>query len=245
MSDNHKNWVIVTGGSGAIGSGVVAHFAALNRPVLSLDQKSYGGVNAGMITDRTVDLTVASEIDKVLSECITQTDKIGLLVNAVGYIWNEPTISLSGVAIRPHDPESWRKTIELNLTAPFFVASRVAAKMVRKGGGLIINISSISSQGNAGQPAYSAAKAGIEGLTRSMAAELGPLGVKVNAIAPGFIDVPSTHAALSEEQLSRIAARTPVRKLGNLSDILKAIEFLVEAPFITGTVIDVNGGFRL
>ncbi len=245
MSTNHKNWVIVTGGSGAIGSGLVAHFAALHRPVLSLDQKSYDGINAENVTDRTVDLTVANEIDKVLNECITQTDKIGLLINAVGQIWNEPTISLKGAAIRPHNPESWRKTIELNLTAPFFVASRVAAQMVRKGGGVIINISSISSQGNVGQPAYSAAKAGVEGLTRSMAVELGPLGIKVNAIAPGFIDVPSTHVALSEEQLSGITASTPVRKLGNLSDILKAVEFLVESPFITGTVIDVNGGFRL
>lgn len=245
MSSNHKNWVIVTGGSGAIGSGVVAHFAALSRPVLSLDQKPYRGVNVGMIIDRTLDLTVTSEIDKVISECIGQTDKIGLLVNAVGYIWNESTISLKGAVIRPHNSESWRKIIELNLTAPFFVASRVAAQMIRKGGGLIINISSISSRGNVGQPAYSAAKAGIEGLTRSMAGELGPLGVKVNAIAPGFIDVPSTHAALSEEQLSKIVASTPLRKLGNLSDVLKAIEFLVESPFITGTVIEVNGGFRL
>jgi 3-oxoacyl-[acyl-carrier protein] reductase len=245
MSNSNKNWVIVTGGSGAIGSGVVSYFADLNRPVLSLDQKPYGGVNAEMITDRTVNLTVTSDIDKALSESIPLTDKIGLLVNAVGQIWNEPTMSLSGAALRPHDPENWRRVIELNLTAPFFVASRVAVRMARGGGGLIVNISSISSQGNAGQPAYSAAKAGIEGLTRAMAVELGPLGIRVNAIAPGFIDVASTHAALSEEQLSRLTARTPVRKLGDLSDILKAIEFLAEAPFITGAVIDINGGLRL
>ena len=245
MPNNHKDWIIVTGGSGAIGSGVVTHFAALDQPVLSLDQKSYSGANAELITHRVVDLTVASEIDKVLSECIPQTEKIGLLVNAVGHIWNEPTISFRGTVLSPHDPENWRKVIELNLTAPFLVASHVAARMARRGGGLIVNISSISSQGNAGQPAYSAAKAGIEGLTRAMAVELGSLEVKVNAIAPGFIDVASTHAALSKEQISSLAARTPVRKLGNLSDILKAIEFLVDTPFITGTVIDVNGGFRL
>lgn len=245
MSLEKNSWIIVTGGSGALGASVVTRFASLGYSVLSLDQNPFPGPMVEAITERILDLSSADAIEKVIDECIPRTQKIGLLVNAVGLIWNEPTISMRGAALRPHDTENWRRVIELNLTVPFLVASRISVRMARGGGGLIVNISSISSQGNAGQPAYSAAKAGIEGLTRAMASELGPLKIRVNAIAPGFIDVPSTRAALSDEHLSRLTARTPMRKLGDVSDILNTIEFLMNTPFINGAVLEVNGGLRL
>ena len=96
--------------------------------------------------------------------------------------------------------------IDANLTAPFVAATQVAARMVRRGGGSIVNFSSIASEGNAGQAAYGAAKAGIEGLTRTMAIELGPLGVRVNALALGFIDVATTRNAVADERLRGLRA---------------------------------------
>ena len=245
MSTGAKDWVVVTGASGALGGGVVARFAELGYPVLGLDQNASGSSQGSSVVERILDLTQAESVDQVLEECVPRSQKIGILVNAMGLIWNEPTIAMRGAALRAHDAEAWRRVIEVNLTAPFLVASRVAARMARKGGGLIVNFSSISGRGNPGQPAYSAAKAGIEGMTRAMAAELGPMRVRVNAIAPGFIDVPSTRSALSAEQLSGLRARTPLRELGSLEDILKAIEFLVDSPFVTGAVLDINGGLRI
>jgi 3-oxoacyl-[acyl-carrier protein] reductase len=154
-------------------------------------------------------------------------------------------LSLRGATWQPHGIDTWRQVIDANLTAPFVVASTVALRMARSGGGAVINFSSIAARGNIGQAAYSAAKAGIEGLTRSMAAELGPLGIRVNAIAPGFIDVPSTRAAVTDDQLASIADRTPARRLGSVEDVLAAVDFLAHSPFVTGIVLDLNGGFRL
>jgi 3-oxoacyl-[acyl-carrier protein] reductase len=167
------------------------------------------------------------------------------LINAVGLIWNEPAVRLAGARLQAHSAKSWRRVIEANLTVPFLLASRVAARMARHGGGAIINFSSIAAVGNPGQVAYSAAKAGIEGLTRAMAAELGPLGIRVNAIAPGFIDVASTANALDPQKLSEYISRTPVKRLGRVEDLIEVIELLRTSSFINGVVLSVDGGLRL
>jgi 3-oxoacyl-[acyl-carrier protein] reductase len=135
--------------------------------------------------------------------------------------------------------------VEANLTAAFVVASGVAARMARKGGGTIINFSSLSARGIAGQTAYSAAKAGVAGMTRAMAAELGPLSVRVNAIAPGFIDVVSTREALSDAKVAEYVSHTPAGRLGTLEEIISTVEFIANNPFINGAVIDVDGGIRI
>jgi len=242
-----KDWVIVSGGSGSIGRGLVQHFLRQGRPVLSLDRAegAASGTSDADLVSRTVNLTAAADVSAVLGEAIPRSDRIGLLVNAVGLIWNEPLVSLRGASFRPHRPETWRDVLEANLTAPFIVASEVAARMARTGGGAIVNFSSICGRGHAGQVAYSAAKAGVEGLTRAMAAELGPIGIRVNAVAPGFFDVPSTHAALTDEQVSALEGRTPFRRLGQLDELLQAVEFLSQNSFVTGIVLDINGGLRI
>jgi 3-oxoacyl-[acyl-carrier protein] reductase len=247
MRTASKDWVVVAGGRGSLGRHIVADFAARERPVLSLDREGVATSDESSpgIIHRAVDLTSPDAVQTVLDGAIPRTERIGLLVSAVGLIWNEPVLSMQGASFRPHGIESWRTVIDANLTAPFVIASHVAARMVRRGGGAIVNFSSITARGNAGQAAYSAAKAGIEGMTRTMAAELGPFGIRVNAIAPGFIDVPSTKAALEEEQLSSITKDTPLRRLGRVEEILTAVHFLDENAFVTGIVLDVNGGLTL
>ena len=141
--------------------------------------------------------------------------------------------------------ESWRGVIDANLTAPFVAATQVAARMVRRGGGSIVNFSSIASEGNAGQAAYGAAKAGIEGLTRTMAIELGPLGVRVNALALGFIDVPTTRNAVPDERLRAYVQKTSMGRLGRVEDVINAIEFLAANTFTNGTIMKLDGGLRL
>ena len=248
MPDSGTDWVIVSGADGSIGSGLVERFLARGRPVLALDrtdERVGGSEGSARLVVRTLDLASESEVKAVLDEALPRGERVGLLVNAVGLIWNEPVVALRGAAIQPHRLDTWRRVIEANLTAPFVVASHVAARMARKGGGAIVNFSSISGRGNVGQAAYSAAKAGIEGLTRAMASELGQVGIRVNAVAPGFIDVASTRAALSEDQLQALAEQTPMNRLGRLDEIMDAVDFLAANAFVSGVVLDINGGLRL
>ena len=157
-----------------------------------------------------------------LDAAIPRREPIALLVNAVGLIWNEPVLSLKGARFTGHALESFERVIRANLTAAFVTATHVAARMARTGGGSIVNFSSIAAGGNTGQAAYSAAKAGIEGMTRAMARELGPLGIRVNAIAPGFIDVATTRDAVAEPRPSEYVRRTPVGRLGTVEELMQA-----------------------
>jgi 3-oxoacyl-[acyl-carrier protein] reductase len=245
MALTNDQWVVVSGAGGALGSALASHFASKGRRVLSLDRTFDGAAPASGVTASTVDLLVEAEVRQALADAIPTDQAIALLVNAVGLIWNEPVLALRGAKFATHSLETWRKVTDANLTAPFVVASQVAARMVRRGGGSIVNFSSIASQGNAGQAAYGAAKAGIEGLTRTMAIELGPLGVRVNAVALGFIDVATTRTAVADERLQAHAQNTPLGRLGHVEDVIGAVEFLATNRFANGTIVKLDGGLRL
>ena len=245
MAPTDNQWVVVSGAGGALGSALALHFACQGRRVLGLDRTFEAATAAPGMTARTVDLLVEADIRQALADAIPADESIALLVNAVGLIWNEPVLALRGAKFVSHSLESWRSVIDANLTAPFVVATQVAARMVRRGGGSIVNFSSIASRGNAGQAAYGAAKAGIEGLTRTMAVELGPLGVRVNAVALGFIDAATTRAAVAEAQLAAYAQKTPLGRLGRVEDVIGAIEFLAANRFANGTIVTLDGGLRL
>ncbi len=243
MAPARERWVIVSGAGGMLGRSLAAHFAAAGSKVLALD-RHFDTVPAGVAT-RTVDLARDSEVKQALSESIPAAEPIALLVNAVGLIWNEPILALRGARFSTHGLDSWHNVINTNLTASFVTSTQVAARMARRGGGSIVNFSSIASKGNAGQAAYGAAKAGIEGLTRAMAIELGPLGIRVNALALGFIDVATTRSAVSEERLQDYVRRTSMGRLGRVEDVIEAIEFLAASSFTNGTVMKLDGGLRL
>ncbi len=243
MALTNDQWVVVSGAGGALGGALASHFASKGHRVLGLD-RTFEAPAPGM-TARTVDLLIEADVRQALADAIPANEEIALLVNAVGLIWNEPVLALRGAKFVTHSLESWRTVTDANLTAPFVVASQVAARMVRRGGGSIVNFSSIASQGNAGQAAYGAAKAGIEGLTRTMAIELGPLGVRVNAVALGFIDVATTRTAVADERLRALAQNTPLGRLGRVEDVIGAVEFLAANQFANGTIVKLDGGLRL
>jgi 3-oxoacyl-[acyl-carrier protein] reductase len=242
-----RRWAVVSGGQGSLGGPIAEHLADAGWQVLSLDRAGDAEANPSHanLVARVMNASESDAVEQALAAAIPASEPIALLVNAIGILWNEPILTLRGALFQPHRIETWREAIEANLTAPFIVASRVATRMARTGGGVIVNFSSVSARGNVGQAAYSAAKAGIEGLTKTMAAELGPLGIRVNAIAPGFIDVASTRAVMQPNQLSQIADRTPSRRLGTVQEVIGAIEFLAMNTFVNGVVLDVNGGLRL
>lgn len=244
MTAEKTSRVIVTGAGGALGAVLVSHYVNGGRSVLALDRSEAALARLGVhkaLQTRAVDLADAEAVDAA----IPRDEPIGLLVNAVGLIANEPVLALKGAKLRRHDPQAWRDVIEANLTAPFVVCAAVAERMARTGGGVIVNFSSVIAQGNAGQAAYSAAKAGVEGLTRALAQELGPYGIRVNAIAPGFIDVASTREALSADQLNAKTARTALRRLGVAAEVAAAVDAFEANPFLTGVILPVDGGVRL
>jgi len=241
-----REWVVITGAAGAIGSACVRHFLTRGRSVLALDRDVSALADvAGDCVARAVDLTQDVAVKAILDGAIAAADRVTLLINAVGLIWNEPILALRGGAMAVHTSATWRQVIEANLTAPFIAASLLAARMARAGGGAIVNFSSIASGGNAGQSAYAAAKAGIEGLTKTMAAELGPFAIRVNAVALGFIDLATTRAALPEGQAKMLQSRTPLGRFGQIDEVIGAVEYLAENSFTTGAVLRVDGGLRL
>jgi 3-oxoacyl-[acyl-carrier protein] reductase len=245
MAPAGGQWIVVSGGGGALGSALASHFAARGFRVLALDRTFDGTAPVQGVTGRGVDLLAETNVRQALVDTIPANETIALLVNAVGQIWNEPILAFRGAKLTTHSLNSWRSVTDANLTAPFVVATQVAARMVRRGGGSIVNFSSIASAGNAGQAAYGAAKAGIEGLTRTMAVELGPLGVRVNAVALGFIDVATTRTAVGEERLQTYTQNTPLGRLGHVDDVISAIEFLAANAFVNGTIMKLDGGLRL
>jgi 3-oxoacyl-[acyl-carrier protein] reductase len=239
--------VIIAGAAGALGAALTTYFLAAERPVLALDRDAAALARFpanSFLTVCCADLADPMAVDEALAK-LPRDEKIALLVNVVGLIWNEPLLSFKGAKLVRHDIDNWRRAIDANLTAPFVVTAGVAARMARGGGGSIVNFSSVAARGNPGQPAYSAAKAGIEGLTRALAQELGPLGIRVNAIAPGFIDVPTTRNSLSNERLTHNVSRTPLNRLGRIEEIADAVAALEANAFMTGVVLPVDGGVRL
>ena len=158
-------------------------------------------------------------------------------------IYSAPLINLLSRTDRKHSVEAWHKVIDTNLSAVFKTSVCTIDQMIsHKTKGVVINISSISAQGNAGQSAYSAAKAAINALTFTWAKELSMFGVRSAAIAPGFIETPSTHKALSDANIEKIRNTIPLKRLGSLEEIFKAVTFVIENDYYNGRVLEIDGG---
>jgi 3-oxoacyl-[acyl-carrier protein] reductase len=139
--------------------------------------------------------------------------------------------------------EDWNDTIRVNLSSAFYWSSLVVAAMKKAGFGRIINISSIAARGGGVVgPHYAASKAGMLGLTRYAARELGPFGITVNAIAPAFIEDASIFTTWTDEQKADLKKKIFVPRLGLVSDVVKAFEYLLDTSYVTGVTLDVNGG---
>jgi 3-oxoacyl-[acyl-carrier protein] reductase len=198
------------------------------------------------VSCRRCDLTSFPEVQDAVAQAYDGSPGPTVLVNNAGLIHSEPLVNLLSSGEPKHGVESWRRVIDTNLTAVFYVTACVAERMVRtRTPGLIVNVSSISAEGNVGQSAYSAAKAGVNALTVTWSKELGMFGIRSVAIAPGFLDSPSTRNALSPSHLERWQKATPLGRLGALDDVAGALRFAVENDFYNGRVLELNGGLRM
>jgi len=164
----------------------------------------------------------------------------------VDVLVNNAGITKDGLSMRLK-PEDWNLVLQINLTGTFFCAQQVIPGMIKERWGRIINIASVVGEmGNAGQSNYVASKAGVIGLTKTLAQELASRNITVNAIAPGFIETSMTEV-LSEDVKGKMLASIPMKRFGKPDDIANAVRFLAseDAAYITGAVIRVNGGMYM
>jgi len=184
---------------------------------------------------RRVDVTSASDVEKATDETVETLGQIGVLVNNAG-------ITRDGMFLRMEEAD-WDLVLAVNLKGAF-LCTKAVARTMRKTGGAIVNIASVVGiTGNAGQANYSASKAGLIGLTKTCARELARYGIRVNAVAPGFIDTAMTQK-LPEETRKQIVANVPLGRFGTAEDVAAAVAFLAgpESAYVTGQVLRVCGG---
>ncbi len=236
---------LVTGASRGIGQAIALELASRGATVVGTATSESG---AQLISDmlsvsggRGVVLNVddAAACDSLIAELGKQDGGPHILVNNAG-------ITRDNLAMRMKDDE-WDAVIATNLSAVFRLSRAVTRNMMKARSGRIINITSvIGSSGNPGQANYAAAKAGVAGMARALARELGSRNITVNCVAPGFIDTDMTRA-LNETQSAAILAQIPLGRLGAAADVANAVGFLAgpQAAYITGTTLHVNGGMYM
>lgn len=183
------------------------------------------------------DISKREDCKKIVEYVINKYKKIDVLINNAG-------ISTYNLFTDITD-EEWNRTINTNLNSVFYMSQETVKYMIKQKEGSIINISSIwGIVGASCEVAYSVSKAGIDGMTKALAKELGPSNIRVNSIAPGLIDTDMNND-LTKEELDNIINETPLCKIGKPEDIAKCIKWLVEDEFTTGQVISINGGWSI
>ena len=239
MSDSNKGQVaLVTGATRGLGAAIAAALKAQGMTVIGTATTQQGAEKisaAGMVG---VVLNVTDG-----DACLALVDKIVQEHGALHVLVNNAGITRDTLAMRLKD-EDWDAVLDTNLKAVFRLARAAIKPMMKQRHGRIINITSVvGASGNPGQSNYAAAKAGVAGMSRALARELGSRGITVNCVAPGFIDTDMT-AQLSEAQQQALLAQIPLGRLGKPDDVAQAVAFLAsqQADYITGQELHVNGG---
>lgn len=246
--------IVITGAARGIGRALAVRFAGQGANVALLDLKAadlepvvaqcaaLGVRAAAYVCDVASETQVAAAFDRVVADF----GALDVIVNNAGIVKDALLIKVKdGEIAGKMSLQQWQAVIDVNLTGVFLCAREAAERMIKLAkGGLIVNISSISRQGNAGQTNYAAAKSGVASMTVVWAKELARYGIRVGCIAPGF-----THtdilASMKPEVLDKVIAPVPLKRLGEPDEIAHAAQFIIENDFFTGRCLDLDGGLRL
>jgi 3-oxoacyl-[acyl-carrier protein] reductase len=234
MADLEGRIALVTGASQGIGRAVALELARAGATLVVTD------INEVKLAEVAAEIEAAGgKAAPYRLDVIEHFGKVEILVNNAG-------ITRDGLMMAMKRSD-WDLVLAINLTGPFLLTQALLRPMIKNRWGRIVNMASIVGRaGQAGQVNYSASKAGLIGLTKSLAREVASRGITVNAIAPGFIETPMT-AVLTEKQVETMAAQIPLGRMGTPQDIARAVKFLASdnAAYITGHVLDLNGGMLM
>ncbi|NLM26129.1 MAG: 3-oxoacyl-[acyl-carrier-protein] reductase [Firmicutes bacterium] len=229
---------IVTGATRGIGKAIALTLldAGAKVVVCGRNQELLNEYNQPNVLPIKADVSKPNEVDQIIKQVLDKWGRIDILVNNAG-------ITRDGLLMRMSD-EDWQQVLDVNLSGAFYLCRSAIRPMMKQRSGKIVNISSvIGVTGNPGQINYAAAKAGLIGLTKSLAKEVASRGILVNAVAPGYIDTDMTNQ-LSEQQKEAIVKMIPLGRTGTVEDVAQLVYFLVSDAnkYITGQTIHVDGG---
>ncbi len=239
---------LITGGARGIGKEIILRFLEEGASIICVDladseyaddYTKLAGEKDAKVYFKKADVSEEEEIIKLVDECIREAGDVDILVNNAG-------ITRDGLIMRM-SAEEWQSVISVNLNSAFYLSKALTRHMIKRRSGAIINISSIVGViGNAGQCNYSASKAGLIGLTKSLAREVAGRNVRVNAVAPGFIRSAMTEK-LSEKQQEAFFTQIPMARFGEPEEVAKAVLFLASdlSSYITGHVLHITGGLGM
>jgi len=238
---------LVTGAGRGIGAATACLFARAGAQVALLEKDGAGvtrvaeaiGVKGGEALPFTVDITDAFQVERVVDGIVKEWGRLDVLVNNAGIVRD--------ATIEDVDDDDWADTLDVNLRGALVCTRAVVPQMVAQGSGRILSAASVVARnGNYGQTAYAASKAGIIGMTRTWARELGPKGITANAVAPGFIDTEMVKS-VPEKVAARIVESTAAKRMGRAEEVANVYLFLASdlASFMNGAVVGVDGGLLL
>lgn len=241
-----KKIIIVTGASRGIGREIAKTLAREGHTVIANYNKSEKEAQKLKKElkeeNKEIDIYKANianeeEVQEMIKHIIKKYKKIDVLINNAGI----DKIQL----VTEVTKKDWDEIINTNLYGTFYISQQAAKNMIQNKQGKIINISSIWGQiGASMEVVYSISKAGIDGLTKALAKELGPSGIQVNSIAPGFIKT-EMNSSFNEQEINEIKDEIPLQKLGECTDIARCVKWLIEDNYVTGQVIAINGGWSI
>ena len=246
--------IAITGGARGLGLAMAAmlgrqgaRLALLDTDAATLDEAVTGLHGAG-VEARAFVTNVADEasVKQAFADIAESMGPVSGLVNNAGILRDALLIKArEGKVEKTMSLEQWQSVIDVNLTGVFLCGREAAAQMVEAGNeGVIVNISSISRAGNMGQSNYAACKAGVVALTTTWARELARHGIRVGAVAPGFIETEMT-ASMRQDMLDKLTSGVPLKRLGQPENIAQSVQFIFENDYFTGRVIECDGGLRL
>ena len=235
--------ILITGATGGIGYALVKKFLSLDGTVLAtgtntekLDSLKKEFPNLNVLK---FDISDHSKVEEFIENVASQMVGLDVLVNNAG-------ITMDNLSLRMKD-EEWKKVIDINLSSTFYLCKYAIKKMLKNKYGRIVNISSVVGHtGNLGQANYSASKAGIIGMTKSLAIEYAKKNITLNCVSPGFIQSKMTDN-INESVKATLTSRIPMSRLGNAEDVANSVAFLSsdQASYVTGETIHVNGGMYM
>lgn len=242
--------VIVTGGVRGLGRAMVEQLTAREATVAVFDLDAGGLAELrGRLEGVHVFECDVSNYEQVAAATARYHEQFGVadvLINNAGILYSAPLVKFGPSGLERHDVAAWNKVLAADLSSVFYMTACVVEKMIgTRTKGVIVNISSVAAAGNAGQSAYSAAKAGVNALTATWAKELSIMGIRAVAVAPGFTETDSTKEALSEAVLRETIKRVPTRRLGRPEEIAAGVLSVIENDFFNGKVLELDGGLIL